>query len=122
MTPITSPSLSLAGKQWKRRPIATGAFPTSKLHPFVAASLAAQGYNESNYQLALAPNYARDRHNPFLLRDMSKAVARIQQAITQKESILLISDFDVDGVTASLISNAGLQSAGVLANRIVREK
>ena len=96
----------------------TDAFPTSSLHPFVAASLAAQGYDESNYNLALAPNYARDRHDPFLMRDMHKAVARIAQAIANHESILLISDFDVDGVTASLISNAGLQAAGVPANRI----
>lgn len=39
-------------------------------------------------------------HDPFLLKDMEKAVARIQKAITNSEKILVFGDYDVDGTTA----------------------
>ena len=39
-------------------------------------------------------------HNPYLMRDMDKAVARITNAITNQEKILVFGDYDVDGTTS----------------------
>ena len=39
-------------------------------------------------------------HDPFLMKDMDKAVERLHQAITQGEKILIYGDYDVDGTTA----------------------
>lgn len=39
-------------------------------------------------------------HDPFLMKDMDVAIARITQAITNKEKILVYGDYDVDGTTA----------------------
>ncbi|MCP2028021.1 single-stranded-DNA-specific exonuclease [Flavobacterium sp. HSC-32F16] len=45
-------------------------------------------------------------HNPFLMKDMDKAVARIQQAFENQENIMVFGDYDVDGTTAvSLVSS-----------------
>ncbi len=47
-----------------------------------------------------------DLHNPYLMKDMDKAVSRIEKAITNNENILVFGDYDVDGTTAvSLVSS-----------------
>jgi single-stranded-DNA-specific exonuclease len=39
-------------------------------------------------------------HDPFLMKDMDKAVNRLQQAIEKNEKILIFGDYDVDGTTS----------------------
>ena len=39
-------------------------------------------------------------HDPFLMKDMDKAVKRLHQALTKDEKILIYGDYDVDGTTA----------------------
>mgnify|MGYP003626688917 FL=1 len=47
-----------------------------------------------------------DIHDPFLMKDMDLAVARIETAILNNENILVFGDYDVDGTTAvSLVSS-----------------
>lgn len=46
-----------------------------------------------------------DLHDPYLMKDMDKAVARLEKAIANEENILVFGDYDVDGTTAvSLVS------------------
>ncbi|CAM4440993.1 single-stranded-DNA-specific exonuclease RecJ [Flavobacterium terrigena] len=47
-----------------------------------------------------------DLHNPYLMKDMDKAVICIEKAIANNENILVFGDYDVDGTTAvSLVSS-----------------
>ncbi len=41
-----------------------------------------------------------DLHDPFLMKDMDKAIARLESAIKNQEKILVYGDYDVDGTTA----------------------
>lgn len=53
-----------------------------------------------------------DLSDPFLLRDMDKAVARIEQAIEAEEPIVIYGDYDVDGISATAILYECLSSQG----------
>ncbi|WP_417352448.1 single-stranded-DNA-specific exonuclease RecJ [Flavobacterium alkalisoli] len=47
-----------------------------------------------------------DLHDPYLMKDMDKAVMRIEKAVAEGENIMVFGDYDVDGTTAvSLVSS-----------------
>src|ERR1051326_1896523 len=60
----------------------------------------------------LAPDFPAHLHAPALLRDMSKAVERLRQAARERERILVVTDFDVDGTTSSVILSSVLRLTG----------
>lgn len=51
-----------------------------------------------------------DLHNPYLMKDMDKAVERIESAITNQENILVFGDYDVDGTTAVALVSSYLKT------------
>ncbi len=51
-----------------------------------------------------------DIHDPFLMKDMDKAVDRIETAIKNEENILIYGDYDVDGTTAVSLVFSYLQT------------
>ena len=51
-------------------------------------------------------------HDPFLLKDMLRAVERLCLAIVRKEKILLYGDYDVDGTTSIVILKKTLDTVG----------
>ncbi len=61
-------------------------------------------------------------HDPFLMKDMDKAVERLHKALTQGEKILIYGDYDVDGTTAvavmyRFLSGIGNRTAMPIGNR-----
>jgi single-stranded-DNA-specific exonuclease len=71
-----------------------------KINPILIKLLVQRGITSYNE----ARNFFRPSldhlHDPFLMKDMDKAVARIEEAIRQREHILVYGDYDVDGTTA----------------------
>ena len=53
-----------------------------------------------------------DLHDPFLMKDMEKAVARVEEAIEKGEKIMVYGDYDVDGTTAVALVYKFLRSIG----------
>lgn len=51
-----------------------------------------------------------DLHDPYLMRDMQKAVSRIEAAIENQENILIYGDYDVDGTTSVALLSSYLKS------------
>ncbi|MCK5400963.1 MAG: single-stranded-DNA-specific exonuclease RecJ, partial [Flavobacteriaceae bacterium] len=51
-----------------------------------------------------------DLHDPFLMKDMDKAVDRIETAFLQNENILVYGDYDVDGTTSVALMSSYLKT------------
>ncbi len=51
----------------------------------------------------LAPDYTRDTHDPFLMKDMDHAVERILRALERGERIVIYNDYDCDGIPGGVI-------------------
>jgi len=51
-----------------------------------------------------------DLLNPFLMKDMDKAVARVELAIAKKEKVMIYGDYDVDGTTSVAMMYSFLKS------------
>ena len=49
-------------------------------------------------------------HDPFLMKDMDKAVARIENALLNNENILVFGDYDVDGTTSVALMSSYLKT------------
>src|SRR3989344_8596397 len=59
--------------------------------------------NKEEQEKFLNPDYLRDLHDPFLMRDMEKACERIFKTIENKEKIVVYADYDCDGIHGAVI-------------------
>jgi len=66
----------------------------------LAALLAQRGVTNFNEAKTFFRPKLLQLHDPFLMKDMDKAINRIETAITNYEKILVYGDYDVDGTTA----------------------
>mgnify|MGYP000346572959 CR=1 FL=1 len=51
----------------------------------------------------LYPKYEQDQHDPFLLKDIEKAVERILSAVKNNERVVVYSDYDTDGIPGAVL-------------------
>jgi single-stranded-DNA-specific exonuclease len=68
------------------------------------------------------PDYESDLHDPYLMKDMDKAVERIFRALSGEERILVYGDYDVDGVTSSAVLTNTLCELKHVLGKMSREK
>ncbi len=60
-----------------------------------------------------------DLSSPFLFSQMERAVDRIEKAIKNRERILILGDYDVDGVTSTALLVKGLSSLGARTTYLI---
>jgi single-stranded-DNA-specific exonuclease len=73
--------------------------------------LKARGLDGESAKLFFEPDYGA-RHDPFLLPDMSAAVARLVEARERQEHITIYGDYDIDGLTATTVLLDAFDSFG----------
>ncbi len=63
-----------------------------------------------------------DLPDPFLMKDMNRAVVRIQEAIRRKERILIFGDYDADGVLSVVMLLRALRALGAQVDYFIPER
>jgi len=92
---------------------AVAALAESLAMPRAAAEvLWRRGLRDTEAALRFLDPRIEDLHDPFLLRDMDVAVERIRRAIAGGERIEIHGDYDVDGVTSTVVLKAALDLIG----------
>ncbi len=85
---------------------------TALLPRVMAELLAARGvYTPEQAEVFLSPSLD-DLHDPYAMLGMDAAVRRIQQAIVQRQSILIYGDYDVDGTLAVVLLKTAIEALG----------
>jgi len=78
----------------------------------VASVLAARGISSAQEANSLLSCREENLKDPFLMKDMDLAVARIRRALENGEMIAVYGDYDVDGITATCVLTHYLRSIG----------
>ena len=76
----------------------------------LANLLLQRGINDSESARKFFHPDLQQLYDPFLMKDMDKAVARLEKAIIERENVLIYGDYDVDGTTAVAMMYVFLKS------------
>ena len=87
-----------------------------------AVLLANRGINDIETAEKFFTPKLENLHDPFLMRGMREAVARIEQAVQRHEKILIYGDYDVDGTTSTVILKKALQLIGAEVSYYIPER
>jgi len=68
--------------------------------------------NDEEIKVFLEPT-RKDFHDPFQMPDMNKAVDRIIKAMKNKEKVIIYGDYDVDGITSTVVLKSFLDEHGL---------
>ncbi|MEC7263048.1 MAG: single-stranded-DNA-specific exonuclease RecJ [Bacteroidota bacterium] len=79
-----------------------------KVEKLIAQLLLQRGITNYEEAKAFFRPELTDLHNPFLMKDMDKAVVRIERAMEHEENILVYGDYDVDGTTSVALMSSFL--------------
>ena len=91
------------------------------LDRLVAAILCVRGFSPEDAKKFVEKDISC-LHDPFLLKDMDKAVVRIKHAIETNERITVYGDYDADGVTSSTILVLCLRELGGIVDYYIPDR
>ena len=88
----------------------------------LASILAGRNVTLDDVPRFLNPTLRDDLPDPFHLRDMDKAVARIAKALAEKQPIAVFGDYDVDGATSTALLHHYFAALGVAINPYIPDR
>ncbi|MBQ9346961.1 MAG: single-stranded-DNA-specific exonuclease RecJ [Oscillibacter sp.] len=101
------------------RPEAAAVLREAGYSPLLSDVLASRGIGTADGAAKALERKAALSIPPLLMRDMDRAAARIQRAIDTRETIAVFGDYDVDGITSTVLLTDYLKSRGVSCLRYI---
>lgn len=92
---------------------------TLKISEVTAQLLANRGVDNPDIAREFLNCSISSCHDPFLLKDMAKAVERVKRAIREGEKILVYGDYDVDGMTGVALLYSALKNSGGIVDSYI---
>src|SRR5713101_1950016 len=114
------------GPRWDLQPSDEAATTTLAaalgIAPVVARILCQRGLSDPELAGRFLNPSLDHLHDPMLLADMGRAVDRIMAAIARKERIAIHGDYDVDGVTSTVILRRALEMLGANVTHFIPDR
>ncbi len=101
---------------------ATALAAALNLHPTVARLLCLRGLSEAGEADRFLNPSLEHLHDPFRLAGMAEAVVRIEEALGKRERIAIHGDYDVDGITSTVILRRALELLGGQVTHFIPER
>lgn len=117
---------SVKGQKWLMRKISErdtlSLVQKLGLPSIVADLLVRRGITLDDAEDFLNPKLKSSMPDPEILKDMTKAVQRLYQAIIKQEKIVIFGDYDVDGATSSSLLKLYLRHIGIEAEIYIPDR
>ncbi len=101
--------------KWNLSPCSPSALTSMQaagIPPLTAAALCARGLDTPEKALRFLSTDRSLLHDPWKMKDMDRATARIRRALDSREKIAVYGDYDVDGITATALLTSCLRRQG----------
>jgi single-stranded-DNA-specific exonuclease len=110
-------------KKWVIKEVDESILPNMPEYPrLVGRLLALRRLTEPEpIQEFLNPDYTK-LHDPFLFKDMGRAIERIRTAIQDGQKIVIYADYDADAITAASVMTLGLRKLGGIVDCYIPDR
>jgi single-stranded-DNA-specific exonuclease len=92
------------------------------ISPLLARLLVQRGLTDSSKAQAFLKPKLKDLDDPFAIRHMDLAISKILNIRDNKQKVLLLGDYDVDGISSTVMTKQALESIGLVVETIIPKR
>jgi len=92
------------------------------ISPLLARLLVQKGFADSREAQAFLKPKLKDLDDPFEIQHMDLAISKILNTRDNQQSVLLLGDYDVDGISSTVMTKQALESIGLVVETIIPKR
>jgi len=92
------------------------------INSFLAKLLVLRGINDPTVAEKFLKPKLKHLQDPFAIHNMDMAISRILQAREKRQSVLLLGDYDVDGISSTVMTRLALESVGLEVETVIPKR
>jgi len=88
----------------------------------LARLLVQKGFTDPQKALSFLQPKLRDLNDPFAIQNMDLAISKILHVQDSQQSVLLLGDYDVDGISSTVMTKQALEAIGLVVETIIPKR